>query len=163
MDFETFLIKLLAHPVGGGITLFIFLPMGICLLLKWMIMWKESSLPYITISFRKRLNSTALDHEGLCIPTWVNTNQVITRLEGIFGFFRSAYMIFPCVYILHGKMFHGKVARNDEGEIELWTTRYLYDGYYSYDVDQLVDGEDVYWKRFYKPQPHLQRLADAGA
>lgn len=146
-----------------GIFIFIFIPMAIVLVIKAVLRWRESDLPYIMITFRKPIHSTMVNHEGPCLPVWLNTNQVYNRLDsGVTGFFRNATEIFPCIYRLHGKTFHG-IGRYDNDRIEIWTTRYLYGSMYSYPIIQLVDGEDVYHKNYPTPQPRLHRLADQGA
>lgn len=63
---------------------------------------------------RRPFISEVPEHQGPCVPVWVNGNMVDYRLTGAFtGFFRSASRIFglPLVW-LSGPEFHGYVRED---------------------------------------------------
>ena len=52
-------------------------------------------------------NSKVSGHEGLCKPTWLNRNNMHTRIDGGYtGFFRNVKKKFG-IYWKIGKEFHG--------------------------------------------------------
>lgn len=68
----------------------------------------------LRISFKPLLESEVSGHEGSCLFTWENKNQIDNRMErGVSGFFRHAEStIIPCVYRMTGEEFHGIVFWN---------------------------------------------------
>ena len=54
------------------------------------------------------LTSKVENHEGPCVPVWVNQNQVCRRIDGgVTGFFRRVRLIFGVPLCKTGKEFHG--------------------------------------------------------
>lgn len=55
----------------------------------------------------KTITSTVAGYEGICTPTWLNTNRVLNRLDGgVTGFFKLTRRRFG-LYWKTGEEFHG--------------------------------------------------------
>jgi hypothetical protein len=53
-------------------------------------------------------------HEGLCKPTWLNTNEVYNRLDGgVTGFFKTVKRRLLVFYFRTGKEFHGIIKNGN--------------------------------------------------
>lgn len=66
---------------------------------------------YIWLGRRGVLQSVVSDHEGPCVPSWLNTNQLCMQMDGLTGFFRPAHKapLLP-LYVGLGKEFHGRIV-----------------------------------------------------
>ncbi len=66
---------------------------------------------------RLYLTSKVPRHEGPCVPTWLNRNQVYNRFDGgITGYFRRVKVLWGIPFYKTGEEFHGIIRR--DGTIE---------------------------------------------
>ena len=73
---------------------------------------------------KRTLISNVSGHKGLCVPVWVNKNQVYNRLDrGITGFFRLVEKRF-FGYRKVGEEFHGIIK---DCTVETTETKNIYD------------------------------------
>jgi hypothetical protein len=62
----------------------------------------------------KYINSTVKGHEGPCIPTWLNHNQIYNRLDGgVTGFFRLVIRYKGINICRTGPEFHGMIKNGE--------------------------------------------------
>lgn len=68
------------------------------------------------------LFSKVSGHEGLCIPTWVNSSQIDLRTSGLLtGFFKNVYKNRFGMIVKYGEEFHGHIRNG-----KVYTTEGIY-------------------------------------